>query len=67
MPSIYSLRENHEFIQEYETEILPKLTLGETPNNQPKEANKLRQENTELKEQLVKLTKLLTEKLNNSP
>jgi hypothetical protein len=62
MPSIYSLMQDREILEEYEKEILPRLTLisQKTP---PTETEQLRQENAELEKQLLTLTKLLTEKL----
>jgi hypothetical protein len=62
IPTIYSLLDDREFIKEYEEHILPRLTLGETRTT-PSETEKLQRENQELKEQLLKLTKLLTEKI----
>jgi hypothetical protein len=64
MPEIYSLMSDHELINEYETYRMPRLTLsGETVKPQPSQLEHLRKENAELREQLLKLTKLLTEKL----
>ena len=62
IPTIYSLLDDREFVEEYEKHILPRLTLGET-GNMPSETEQLRKENAELKEQLLKLTKLLSERL----
>ena len=62
IPTIYSLLDDREFIEEYEKHILPRLTLGEAAIT-VSETEQLRKENSELKEQLFKLSKLLTEKL----
>ncbi|MDV3293730.1 MAG: hypothetical protein LYZ70_05615 [Nitrososphaerales archaeon] len=62
MPEIYSLMENRELINEYETYLMPRLALtGETFKAQPNQLEQLRRENSELKDQLIKLTRLLTE------
>jgi hypothetical protein len=64
MPNIYSLLSNKEVVQEYETEILPRLALdGNEAKTTSSENQQLREENRELKQQLLKLTKLLTEKV----
>jgi hypothetical protein len=63
MPDIYSLLSDSELIQEYETYLMPRLVLsGETTKPQVDQLEQLRRENTELKEQLLKLTKLITER-----
>lgn len=63
MPEIYSLMSDHELIQEYETYLMPGLELsGETFKAQPSQLEQLRRENAELKEQLIRLSKLLTER-----
>lgn len=66
MPSIYSLMQNTELITEYETQLMPRLALTGETKAQPNQTEKLKQENAELKEQLLKLTKLLTEKLQTN-
>ncbi|MGD0397186.1 MAG: hypothetical protein ABSB26_09835 [Nitrososphaerales archaeon] len=64
MPDIYSLLSNTELIQEYETYLMPRLALtGETIKPQANQLEQLRRENAELKEQLIRLTKLLTKQL----
>lgn len=65
MPDIYSLMSDTELIQEYETHLMARLALtGET--NQLA-TRSLAQENKELKEQILQLTKLLTQQLQNKP
>jgi hypothetical protein len=64
MPDIYSLLSNMELVQEYETHLMPRLALTGETKTQPNLTEELRRENSELKEQLLKLTKLLTEKLS---
>jgi hypothetical protein len=64
MPDIYSLLSDKELIREYEEQIFPRLALdGNETKTAPSETQQLLAENQELKEQLLKLTKLLTEKL----
>ena len=63
MPSVYSLIQDTELIAEYETQLMPRLALTGETKAQPNQLAQLRQENAELKEQLLRLTKLLTEKL----
>jgi len=64
IPQIYSLLNDRELVEEYETQLMPKLALsGETTKPQASKPAQLQKENQELKEQLLKLTKLLTEKL----
>jgi hypothetical protein len=64
MPDIYSLSTNTELVQEYEEHLAPGLSLTEeTTKPQTDRLAQLQKENQELKEQLLKLTKLLTEKL----
>ena len=62
MPNIYSLMENSELVTEYETHLMPRLALTGETTKLPNQVEQLRRENTELKEQLLKLTKLLTER-----
>lgn len=63
MPDIYSLMSNTELIQEYETYLMPRLALsGEMVKPQLNQLEQLRRENAELKDQLLKLTKLITER-----
>lgn len=62
MPDIYSLLSNTELIQEYEAHLRPRLAL--TGESQPA-SKTLAQENKELKEQILQLTKLLTQYLQN--
>ena len=60
MPDIYSLLSNTELIQEYEAHLRPRLAL----TGEEKPASKtLAQENKELKEQILQLTKFLTQSL----
>lgn len=61
MPDIYSLLSNTELIQEYEVHLRPKLALTGDVKAKPSQLTELRQENAELKEQLLKLTKLIAE------
>jgi len=64
MPLIYSLGLETEIIKEYETFLAPLLSLtGETCNPRPSELDNLRRDNADLKEQLLKLTRLLADKL----
>ena len=64
MPDIYSLLSDRELIQEYENEILPRLALdGQEAKAKLSELQQLKQENAELKEQLLNLTRLLSERL----
>jgi hypothetical protein len=65
MPSIYSLMQDTELISEYETQLMPRLALTGEAKAKPSQLEQLKQENAELKEQLMKLTKLLTEKIQN--
>ena len=66
MPEIYSLLTDRELITEYETYLMPRLALsGETFKPKPSELDELRRDNAELKDQLLKLTKLLTDKLTS--
>jgi hypothetical protein len=63
MPDVYSLLTNSELIQEYETHLMPRLALsGETVKPQSNQLEQLKRENAELKEQLLKLAKLITER-----
>jgi hypothetical protein len=63
MPDIYSLLSDSELIQEYETFLMPRLALsGETTRPQVNLLEQLRHENAELREQLLKLTRLITER-----
>jgi hypothetical protein len=67
LPDIYSLLSNKELITEYESQLMPRLNLsGETPTAHPDQLTQLLAENQELKEQIIKLTKLLTEALAKS-
>ena len=62
MPSIYSLLSNHELLDEYEMYIMPRLALtGTDYKPEQSEMEQLKQQNNELKEQILKLTKLLLE------
>jgi hypothetical protein len=63
-PDIYSLRSDEQLAKEWETHLLPRLDLSRRPFQQ--QNNDLTKENQELKEQILKLTKLLTEKLTTS-
>jgi hypothetical protein len=65
MPEIYSLNLDEELVTEYETYLAPKLSLATTQTLKPKssELDALRRDNAELKDQLLKLTRLLTDKL----
>jgi hypothetical protein len=68
MPDIYSLLSDRELVNEYQNEIIPRLELsGEDQRPQTTQLEALIKENAELKEQLFKLTKLLTEKLESKP
>ena len=60
-PDIYSLRSDEQLAKEWETHLLPRLDLSGRSFQIP--TNDLAKENVELKEQLIKLTKLLTERL----
>ena len=63
IPTIYSLLSDKELIREYEEQIMPRLLLdGNELKTAPSETDQLRKENAELKEQLLKLTKLMTER-----
>jgi hypothetical protein len=63
MPDIYSLLSDRELVSEYENEIIPRLELtGQETKPRTSQLDQLRRENAELKEQLLKLTKLLTER-----
>lgn len=63
MPETYSLMSDHELINEYETHLMPRLALsGETVKPQLNQLEQLRRQNTELTEQILRLTKLLTER-----
>jgi hypothetical protein len=65
MPLIYSLGLESEIIKEYETFLAPSLGLtGQTCNPQPSELDSLGRDNAELKEQLLRLTRFLTDKLS---
>jgi hypothetical protein len=65
IPTIYSLLDDKEIIEEYEKHILPRLALGGTRYT-PTETEQLRRENAELKEQLLRLTKLVAQRLEQS-
>jgi cell shape-determining protein MreC len=63
MPDIYSLLSDHELVSEYENEIIPRLELtGQEIKPKSSELEQLRRENTNLRDQLVKLAMLLTER-----
>lgn len=66
MPLIYSLGLEEEIIREYERFLAPQLGLGCQPAQpEPSELDKLRRDNAELREQVLKLTRLLTDKLTS--
>jgi hypothetical protein len=63
-PEIYGLRTEEQLATEWETFLMPRLSLTESINKPTTDnSDKLQQENTELKEQILKLTKLLTENI----
>ncbi len=63
MPDIYSLISNAELIREYEIYLMPRLALsGESFRPQSNQLEQLIRENTELKEQLLKLAKLVADR-----
>jgi hypothetical protein len=63
MPEIYSLLSDRELVHEYETYLLPCLALsGDSYRPQSSKLEILKRENAELKEQLAKLARLLTER-----
>jgi hypothetical protein len=64
MPSIYDLISIHELIEQYERYFAPRITIGAENTAPLSEANRLAKENAELKEQILKLTTLLTDKLS---
>lgn|GEM_PF-350380 len=64
-PDIYSLRSDEQLAKEWEIHLLPRLNLSGGAIQPPD--NVLAEENRELKEQVVKLTKLLTKKLTQPP
>jgi hypothetical protein len=68
----YTLEDYSELIEEYNQYLTPYLSIGDPREpDEPKEPFKnsefeqLRKENAELKGELLKLTKLLTEKLSS--
>lgn len=61
-PEIYSLRSDEQLAQEYEKHLMPALAItGNQTNTNTDELDTLHKENTELKERLLNLTKLLTQ------
>jgi len=64
LPEIYGLRTVEQLAREWETYLLPRLDLSEKFLQPP--SDDLAKENTELKEQILSLTKLLTIALANS-
>ena len=67
MPDIYSLLSNRELVTEYENEIVPRLELtGQEIKPRTSELDQLRRENAELKERLIQLTTVFTERLGAS-
>jgi hypothetical protein len=64
MPLIYSLGLEAEIIKKYEAFLAPQLNLtGEIPTYKPTELEQLRQQNADLRDQILKLTHILTQKL----
>ena len=60
-PDIYSLRSDEQLAKEWENYLLPQLGLSGKPTQPP--SNNLAEENAELKEQILRLIKLLTRQL----
>ena len=64
MPTVYDLTSDLQLIHEYEQFLAPRLELGSTRSPTTDDNAKLKQENAELKELLLKLLK---EQTNRRP